>query len=127
MFEVGCGLSVASLDGPAVGHHVDVAVTHGNHRFDGDTHGRLQHRTVTAPAIVGNLRIFVHLATDTMTGKFTYDAIPFGFAMFLDRTADITQVITRNSCLDAEIETLLRGLQQLLDFLADFAYTERIG
>ena len=125
MLEMSSRLAVAGLDSPAVGHQPDVAVAHSHHRFDGDTHGSLQHAAITAPSVIRNLRIFVHLTADAMTSQFTHDSITFGFAMVLDSTADITQMISSNGGLYTEIKTLFGGLQQFPDFLADLSHPSR--
>ena len=121
-------LAVARADGPAViGIQVDVTLSHGNHRLDGDTHAGFQHDAVSAPPVVGHLWVFVHLMTDAMTGQLAHDAIAVGLAVVLHSTADIAQMVTGLCTLDTLVEGFLRGAEQLFHFFAHLADTERVA
>ena len=128
MLEMSCVFAVLCADGPFVlGVHKDGFVSHGDHRLDGDAHARLEQRSVATTPIIGNWRVFVHLAADTVSGEFPDDAVTMTFAMALHRIADIADVFACHGILDTEIKAFLRRLQQLADIVADLTDTKSIG
>ena len=128
MLEVGSGFSVTCPDGPAVLRiQIDGAVALGDHRFDGDAHACLEHDAVSPASVVRHLRVFVHLVTDTMSGQFTDDAVTLGFAMLLDSIADIAEMVSGLGCLNAFIECLLGGSQELSYIVSHLTHTEGVA
>ena len=127
MLEMSGRLAVLRTDGPTILVEPDVALAHGNHRFDGYTHGGFQHHAISTTSVVRHLGILMHLTANAMSGQFADDAVAMSLAVFLHSTADITEVTTSDGIVDTLIQGLLRGTEQLFDLFADLANTERVA
>ena len=46
----------------------------------------------------------MHLATDTVSGQFTDNAVAMSLAVFLDGTTDVTEMVTGNSLCNTEVK-----------------------
>ena len=101
MLEMSGGFSVTRTDAPTVSPQIDVSFAHRYHRFDSNTHTRLQHDAVTTTSIVGHRRIFVHLTSDTMTCKFSDHTIAFSLAIVLYGSTNISHVLACHGILNA--------------------------
>lgn len=121
MLEMSSGLAIAGADGPAVGIEPHSTVAHRDHWLNGDAHSCLEKHSVAALPIVGNGRIFVHLSSDAVSGDLANHAVAGLFAVFLNSSTYIADVISRNCLLDALVERLFRSLEQSLHFLCDLA------
>ena len=126
MLKMSCRLTISSTDRPTILIQPDSAIPHRDHRFYRYTHTSLQHNTITPPAIIGHLWIFMHIPANTMTCQLTHDTISLSLTMILHCTTDITQMMTGNSLLYTKIKRLFCRFQQLLDFFRNLTYTERI-
>ena len=101
MLEMSGGLAVLCTDGPTVFIvEPDVALAHGNHRFDGNTHGGFQHHAVSTTSVIRHLGVLMHLAANTMSGQFADDTIAMSLAVVLHCTADVTEVTTSDGVID---------------------------
>jgi len=127
VLEMGCGLAVASHYAPLVGCEVDRTVTKSDHRLDGDAHACFQGYSVAATSVVGNLRRLMHLPSYAVAGELAYNSISVGFAITLYGPADVADMIAGYSLLYSFVERCLGDAQQALNFVGDFAYTERVA
>ena len=127
MLEMSCCLAVTSADSPAVFVKPDVSLPHCYHWFNGYAHTGFQHYTIPTSTIVWNLRILVHLATYSVSGKFADYAITMGFAMFLHRTADVSQMMSCYCIFNTFVERLFCDPEECLYFVADFTDTECVA
>ena len=104
-----------------------MSASHADHRLNGDGHTGLEDYTVTAPAVVADLGIFVHVATDAVSDELADNAVAGFLAKVLDGKADVAQAMSRHSLLYTDVQSLLGGLQQAHHLLADLTHGERIG
>ena len=127
MLEMGCRLTVARTDAPAVRFQIDITLTHGDHRLDGDAHACFQQYTIATLAIVGHLRVLVHLTANAVSCQFANHAVTGLFAMHLNSAADVTQMSASYGILYTLIERLLGDLEQLPNFFGDLTHAERVA
>ena len=127
MLEVRGRFAVAGLQRPAVGHEPYFAVAHGDHRLDGDAHGRFEHHAIALASIVGHLWLLVHFPSDSMTGQFANHSISPTLTMVLNGTADVSDMIACHCLGDTLVESILRGLKQLAYLIGDLADTECVA
>src|SRR6266705_2955608 len=99
-------------DGPAVCKFADRRLAGVDHRFDGESHSRLETRAGSRASIVQNLRLFVEFSPDSMAAELAHDAVAVGFGMLLDRRADVTEKSPGTHLTDAEPHALVSGLAQ---------------
>lgn len=110
---------VACDDRPLVLENADFGFPHIDHGFDGKSHSGFQRGAGVAFAKVGNLRFFMQLAPDTMSHKFSDDAVTIADGLFFNKSRDISQFATSANELNGSIEDLFRGGAKALHFGAD--------
>src|SRR6266581_2910930 len=108
-------------DGPAVCKFADRRLAGVDHRFDGESHSRLETRAGSRASIVQNLRLFVEFSPDSMAAELAHDAVTVAFGMLLDRRADVTEKSPGAHLADAEPHALVSGLAQPLRLNGGFA------
>ena len=101
--------------------------TERNHRFDSDDHSLLQENAPTDFPIVGNVGVFMHRTTDTVTHVISNDAETMRLGKGLNRASDITQVISGNGFIDAGLKAIARDLAELANVRGDFSNVKRPG
>jgi hypothetical protein len=69
----------------------------------------------------------MHILAYTVACQLAHYTVAMTGAMVLYSAAYIAYMSTGNGSLDAQIESLLGGLEQFLDFLAHLAYTESVA
>ena len=72
-------------------------------------------------AVVGNIGVFMHIATHAMTHILAHNTVASTLGNLLNSMADITQMIARASGLDASPHALFGNLEQALLFKRDLA------
>src|SRR3954454_22744153 len=82
--EVGGQRPVLGVDRPAVVAHADLVAARVDHRLDREAHARLEQRALAGIAVVGDLRLLVHLAADAVADERADDRQ----ALALDRLLD---------------------------------------
>ena len=127
VLEMSGRLAITCANAPSVGLQKDVAFPHGNHRLDGYTHGSLEHHTISASPIVGYLRIFMHLAANTMTCELTDNAITLFLTETLYGVADVAQMIAGNGSRNALIKSLPGCAEQTVNLCRNLSYAEGVG
>ena len=70
-----------------------------DHRLNGEHHARLQARAFARLAVVGHLRIFMHVLADAVANKLPHHAKAFGLAHALHRMRDIEETPARPTAL----------------------------
>src|SRR5436305_12714482 len=86
-----------------------------HHWLNRENHSLAQSRSVTACAVVRNLRLFMQPCPDPVTDKLTYYAESGGFNMLLHCRANISHRVPDPHVLDSSIQGSLGHFQQLLD------------
>ena len=127
VLEMSGGTAVERDDAPTIGQKSDGRIAEGDHRFDRDAKAVLDLLARSAASVVGYRRIFVHLATDAVTGELTNHTVALSFAMVLYGCADVANATPGKGGLDAEVEALFGDTKQLLDFVAHLTDTECVG
>jgi len=126
MLKMGGGLAITGADGPAVGVKIDETLSLGDHRLDGDAHACLEQDAVAPAAVVGYLRVFMHLVTDAVAGELTDDAVMLSLAMRLDGMADVTEMVACHCVLNAFVEGFPGGPEELLHIVGHLTHAERV-
>ena len=67
VLPVGRQAAVARLDRPAVRLHPHLVAAHGEHGLDGQAQADLDAPAASARAVVGDLRLLVHLGADAVS------------------------------------------------------------
>jgi len=127
MLEMGGRTAVARDYAPLIGEHIERACTQGDHGLNGEAPPILDELAVAAIAIIGHLRVFVHVATDTVTDEFAHHSIALRLTVTLYGIADVAEAMTGDGLLDAFVEGLLRGGQKLTHLVRNGTYTERVA
>ena len=91
--------TVTSDNTPPIRHKTNTSVTHSNHGLDSNTHTFFKKNAIASSSIIGNLWLFMHFFTDSMTGKFTHYSISKLFTMLLNSPSDVTKMIACNGLL----------------------------
>ena len=120
-------LAVTRHDGPPVRERHALVGAEGDHGLDGDDHASLEADAPPPLAVVADLGVLVHHATDAVADVVAYDAVPVGLGKLLHRSPDVAEVIARDGLLDARLEAVARALAQRAVLLARLADIERPG
>src|SRR5258705_8804824 len=96
-----------------------------DHRLDGKHVSRPYFGTLTRLAVIWYLRVFVHTAPNPVTNVLTYNRVAPGLGMLLHCRPNVSQVPSRPTLLDREIQTLLSYANQRQPFGAYFANRDR--
>ncbi len=84
-----------------------------NHRLDRKNVASLDFRPLPGLPIVRNLRVFVHPAANSMTDVIPHHRIAVALRVLLHRPANVTQVLSRPTLLNRQLQTLLGDPNQL--------------
>ena len=115
VLKMGGRFAVPRHNSPFIREHGQFMITHSYHGLYGYAHAILQLLSFTALSIVGNLRIFVHITTDTMAYEFADNSVATAFCMLLHGKTDISQSMTGIGLCYSFIKTLLCSLEQDTD------------
>src|SRR4051812_28721584 len=88
-------LAVAGVDRPFVRLRADGSLPLVEHRFDGEDHTLLQLQPGARVAVVKDLRILMHLTTDTVPAVLLDHAVTLFARVTGDRMADVAQAGAR--------------------------------
>ena len=110
-------LAITSINGPSVLIYVNVTLTHRYHRLYGYAQTVVDQHAIAPVPIIGHHRVFMHFPAYTVSGQLSYDTVTLLFTMGLNGFSDISDTMTCDRSLDAEVKTLLSRLKQLLDFI----------
>ena len=80
-----------------------------DHGFDRDHHPFDQSGAFPGVAVIGNVRVFVHAASNPVTGDSTDNCVASAFNMGLDRMADIADVPANLASFDAARQRFTSG------------------
>lgn len=105
-------LPVAGDDAPMVLLHVDVLRSHGDRRLDGNAKAALQEEAIATAAIVGDLRVLVHLMANAVPHELPDHAVSMALAMLLPHWR-CRPAVSGNRLPDALVEGLLRRHQKV--------------
>ena len=111
---MGAGLAVPRDDGPAVVLLVNLPGAHGDHRFDGDGHARLQPDAAPGPPVIRHVGILVHLDAYAVAAQIPDHAVAVGLRIGLNRIADVPQMVSGHRLSCAQPEAVFRCVHQLL-------------
>src|SRR5271154_7167465 len=100
--------------GPLIIQHSHARAARVHHRLDGQHHALLQLGTLTRRTVIRQLRIFVHLGSDSVAHKLAHHRISVLFHPLLHRGRYISQAISRPDLRDALLQRFPRHAQQLL-------------
>ncbi len=114
MFPLRGKTSIFGLDGPAVTHFANFALSGINHRLDGKNHAWGEFFQSAWATVMQNLRLFVEHLANAMAAKFTDYAVAGLFCMLLDHETNIAQVCTRFDFRNAEPHAFERDFSQSL-------------
>ncbi len=106
-------LAVTGAAGPAVILDDDVAAAQVDHRLDSDAKAVLDQGACAAAPEVGHLRIFVHLAPDSVATHLAHHGVTPLLAIGLYGVGDVAQAIALATGFDARVKRLFGSLQQL--------------
>src|SRR5437588_11707730 len=84
------------------------------HRLDRQHHSGPQLQTAAAAAVVVDLRVLVHAATDAVSDEVPDDVELVFFGVLLDRGSDVAEVLARAHFSDGSLETFASRVDQLL-------------
>src|SRR4051812_6938792 len=90
--EVGGQRAVGRIDGPVVIAEADVGAARVDHRLDGEHHARLEQGAAPRLAVVGDLRVLVHVAADAVADQRADDRQALGLDPLLDGVRDVAEV-----------------------------------
>src|SRR4029453_9970414 len=99
---------------PFVGVAPGAPVADVNHRLDGDDHAGPEHWARVGCAVVGDLRVLVHVAADTVTDGLPDDGEVLPFDPRLNGRADLADPGTAVRGRDPPPDRFARHLDQLL-------------
>src|SRR5438128_1685488 len=100
---------------PLIAHpHIRTPRIH--HRLDRDYHSFLQPRAAPRFAVIRQVRLVVHLRSDTMPDKFANHRKTVLLDQALHRITDIAEPVARAHLVNRTVERLSRHVQQLLPF-----------
>src|SRR3954452_11763868 len=91
------------------------------HRLDRPHHSGPQFQTTAAAAVVVDLRVLVHAASDPVSDEVPDDVEPVLFGVLLDRGTDVAEVSARAHFFDGQLQTFARRIDQLLRARCDLA------
>src|SRR5215216_818129 len=98
-----------------------------DHRFDRENVSHLDLRPQSRPAIVRDLRVFVHPAANSMADIVPHNGIAVSLRVLLHRPTNVAEVISSVTFLDRPFETLFSYANQFELFVVDFADRDRRG
>ena len=93
-------------DGPVVGEDVGAVVAEREHRLDGQAQARLELAAAATGAVVGDLRLLVHLGADAVAHELADDAEAVRLGDVLDRGRDVLDVVAGHGGGDAGLHRL---------------------
>src|SRR5271155_5184611 len=111
--------------GPLIIQHSHARAARVHHRLDGQHHALLQLRALTRRTVIRQLRIFVHLGSDSVAHKLAHHRISALFHPLLHRGRYISQAISRPDLRDALLQRFPRHAQQLFALWRHLAHRNR--
>src|SRR6185503_21019759 len=113
VLAVGRQAAVAGVDGPAVVAALDVVRARRDHRLDREHHARGQLGAAPGRAVVGDLRILVHVAADAVADQAADDAKAARLDGRLHRVRDVAEPVAGVALGDRRLQTLVAGRDQV--------------
>src|SRR3954451_11193465 len=95
------------------------------HRLDRQHHSGPQFQTTSAAAVVVDLRVLVHAASDAVSDEVPDDVEPVLFGVLLNRGTDVAEVLAGTHFRDGSLQAFARGVDQLLRARCDLADRNR--
>ena len=124
---VGGGLAVFGAAGPSVGFDDDVFASHVDHGLDGYAHAVFNQRAGAAASVVGDVGVFVHLASYAVSAHFANNAVAVAFAVCLDGVGDVADAVAHFAGFDPLVVALLGDFTQAEGFGGDLADGEGVA
>src|SRR5215208_2584476 len=111
--EVGGQRAVLGVDRPAIVAHPHVMATRGRHRLDGEHHALLEQLALAGRAVVGDLRVLVHVAADPVADQRAHYREAVLLHVLLDSVADVAEAVAGHALLGGLEQRLARDFEQL--------------
>src|SRR5215213_5383608 len=92
-----------------------------DHRLDGKNVTHLDLRPETGPAIIRNLRVFVHPPANPMADVIAHDRITIGLCVLLYGPTDVTEMFSAATLFNGAVETFFSHANELEPIFIDFA------
>ena len=124
---MGARLAVAGAACPSVTFNDDVLGPHVDHGLDAEDHPVADDGADAPAAVVGDVRFFVHLVAYSVAAHFADYGVVAAFAVCLNGVGHIADAFAGDAGLDAHIERLFGGAEQVHDFGVDFADGECVA
>src|SRR5919197_4166521 len=112
VLEVGGEGAVGARDRPLVLVEHDVGPSRGDHGLDREGHAFGEERAAARIAVVRDLRLLVHAASDTVPDEASNDRKALLFGHFLDRVRDVREADSDAALLDPGSERGLAAFEQ---------------